>query len=239
MNTQSDSTLNCRYDESIPPGRDFRSREVVESYDAYHRRFRDIDRENEAILSALEIQPPHILADFGSGTGALALQAARRCRRVHAIDVSRAMLDYTEWRARAAGVTNVVCHHAGFLTYVHEGPPLDAISTSMAFHHLPDFWKQKALLRFNAMLKPGGRLHLADVVFTEKETEQNIVRWIQATSAAAGTDLTADLESHVCTEFSTFTWILEGLLVRAGFRIDDATYTDGALARYVCTKIAD
>lgn len=29
---------------------------------------------------------------------------------------------------------------------------------------MPDFWRQKALRRLNKMLKPGGRLFLADVV---------------------------------------------------------------------------
>lgn len=238
MNEHNDITLTFQYDEMIPAGRDFRSLEVVEAYDAYHRRFRDVEQENADIISALGLQARQTIADFGSGTGAFALQASRYCAMVHAIDVSRAMLDYTQWKARSAGVTNVICHHGGFLTYVHTDSPLDVIISSMALHHLPDFWKQKALLRLNAMLKPGGKLFLADVVFSENGYEANIAKWIQEMTAKVGEDMAVDLKSHLCTEFSTFTWIMEGLLKRAGFGIDNAEYTGGVLAKYFCTKIA-
>jgi len=230
-------TLTFRYDEMVPAGKDFRSREVVEAYDAYHRSFRDVEQENAALIAALDLQPTQIIADFGCGTGTFALQAARRCARVHAVDVSQAMLDYVEWKARTEGVTNVTCHHGGFLTYVHEDSPLDLIVSSLALHHLPDFWKQKALLRLNAMLRPGGKLFLADVVFSGKDYEANIARWIEETAAKAGAHMEADLGSHLCTEFSTFAWIMEGLLARAGFRIDSAEHTNGVLAGYFCTKI--
>jgi len=238
MSRQDDMTLACLYDEMIPAGKDFRSREVVEAYDAYHRSFRDVEEENATLIADLDLQPDQTIADFGCGTGAFTLQAARRCARVHAIDISRAMLDYVEWKARTEGVTNITCHHGGFLTYVHEDSPLDLIVSSLALHHLPDFWKQKALLRLNAMLRAGGRLYLADVVFSGKDYEANIARWIREMTARAGTHMEADLTSHLCTEFSTFAWIMEGLLVRAGFRIDKAEHTNGVLAQYFCTKIA-
>ena len=237
MNEQQHMPLTCLYDEMIPAGRDFRSRDVVEAYDAYHRRFRDVKAENDAIISSLGLNPSQTIADFGSGTGAFVLQAARRCAKVHAIDVSKAMLDYTEWKARAEGVTNIACHHAGFLTYVHTDPPLDAVTSSMALHHLPDFWKQKALLRLSGMLKRGGRLVLADVVFSEEDYETNIAKWIQEMTAKAGSDTKTDITRHICAEYSTFAWILEGLLLRAGFQIDHAEHTNGVLAKYLCTKI--
>lgn len=238
MNEQQQIALTCLYDEMIPAGRDFQSRDVVEAYDAYHRRFRDVKAENDAIISSLGLNPSQTIADFGSGTGAFVLQAARGCAKVHAIDVSKAMLDYTEWKARGEGVTNIVCHHAGFLTYVHTDPPLDAAISSMALHHLPDFWKQEALLRLSGMLKPGGKLFLADVVFSEKEYETSIARWIQEMTARTGPDMAADLTQHICAEHSTFAWIMDGLLLRAGFRIDRVEHTNGVLAKYLCTKIA-
>ena len=237
MNHQESLALPCLYDEWSSVGRDFGGREVVEAYDAYHRRFRDIEAETQAVIAGLGLAPSMTLADFGCGTGALGLQAARICTTVHAIDVSRAMLDYTEWKAKSQGQTNIVYHHAGFLTYVHEGPPLDAAAASMALHHLPDFWKQKALGRISRMLKPGGHLYLADVVFAEEEVETRIAQWIRDMTAKAGPDIGRDLVRHVSTEYSTFTWIMEGLLSRAGFRIDQADYHDGVLARYFCTKV--
>jgi len=225
-----------QYDEMIQIGKDFASREVVEAYDARHRQFRDIEGENSAIITGLGIQHGQTLADFGSGTGAFAMQAACLCARVHAIDISQAMLDYTAWKAKSQGLANIVCHHGGFLTYVHTDSPLDAITSSMALHHLPDFWKQKALTRLNMMLKPGGRLYLHDVVFADKDYEANIQSWINKMASKLGPQMAEDTGRHVRKEYSTFTWIMEGLLSRAGFRIDQADYSDGVLARYFCTK---
>lgn len=224
------------YDDMVHIGKDFASREVVKEYDARHRRLRDVDKENEAIIATLGLRGNHVVADIGCGTGAFVLMAARRSAKVFAVDISTAMLDYTRDRAEREGIRNVVYRHGGFLTYRHEGEPLDAVSTSLALHHLPDFWKQRALNRMNAMLKDGGRLYLMDVVFSDEDYERNIPAWIEKVRAEAGPDMAEDLMGHIRDEHSTFTWIMEGLLERAGFRIDDRILSDGAIARYFCTK---
>jgi len=228
-----------QFDESIPVGSDFTSLEVVEAYDAFHRRFRDVDKENAAIIAGLDLQQDQVLVDMGCGTGAFALQAARCCRRVHAVDVSPAMLDYTRRKAQSQGLTHLVCHQGGFLTYVHTDGPVDAVTSSMALHHLPDFWKQKALCRLNAILREGGRIFLADVVFSGDDIETAIARWIDKMAATAGPQVAERIQDHVRKEYSTWAWIMEGLLQRAGFRIDRAEYTDGVLAQYYGTKIGD
>ncbi len=224
------------YDEMVHVGKDFSDFEVVEAYDARHRKFRQIDKENEDTIAAIGLQSDHIVADFGCGTGNFALMAARRCRCVYAIDISRSMLDFTKWKAEKEGIRNIEYCQGGFLTYEHKGQPLDAISTSLALHHLPDFWKQKALRRLNAMLKDGGRLYLADVVFEEKDCEKNIQVWIDKLSAQMGEEMRADISRHVAKEYSTFSWIMEGLLVRAGFRIERVDNSEGVYARYLCVK---
>jgi cyclopropane fatty-acyl-phospholipid synthase-like methyltransferase len=60
-------------------GKDFASREVVKAYDARHRRLRDVEKENEAVIAALGLRGDHVVADIGCGTGAFVLMAARRC----------------------------------------------------------------------------------------------------------------------------------------------------------------
>ncbi|MFA7372321.1 MAG: class I SAM-dependent methyltransferase [bacterium] len=232
------TTPSWQYDEMTHTGKDFASREVVMAYDARHRQFRDVDKENEAIISGLDLQRHHTVAEFGCGTGAFAIQAAGKCARVYAVDISSAMLDYTGWKAEMQGLDNIVCCRGGFLTYMHEGEPLDAVVTSLALHHLPDFWKQKALHRLNGMLAGGGRLFIHDVVFAEDNYESNIKAWIDKLAKQVGPDMAADSARHVRCEDSTFTWIMEGLLARAEFRIDRVDYIDGVLAGYYCTKIA-
>ena len=224
------------WDETVAINKDFGGRAVVAAYDERHRKFRDIDGENAAILARLELRPDAVVGDFGCGTGAFARAAARRCGTVYAIDLSAAMLDYVGWKAQEEGLANIVCRRGGFLTYAHDGPPFDVLHTSLALHHLPDFWKQQALERLAGMLKPGGRLHLMDVVFQEENRAANVEAWIAAMAAKGGPEVGESIRAHVAKEYSTFTWIMEGLLARAGFRIDSAESSAGVLAHYYCTR---
>lgn len=224
-------------DESIPINKDFGNREVVRAYDEWHGRLRDIEGENAAILAWLDLKPGEIVADIGCGTGAFARCAARHCGTVHAIDISTAMLDFVRWKVQEEGLDNVVCRQGSLLTYVHEGPPFDAMHTSMALHHLPDFWKQKALNRLAAILKPGGRFHLMDVVFQEGDVDAHIDAWIAQMEVRGGIEARESFQGHIRKEYSTFTWIMEGLLERAGFRIERAEHSAGVIAHYYCTKI--
>ena len=226
-----------QYDEMTQIGKDFSSHEVVEAYDSRHRQFRDVVKENEDIIKRLNLQKNYTVADFGSGTGAFAIQAAQKCAKVFAIDISLAMLDYTKWKAKKLGINNIAFYHGGFLTYNHEDVPLDAITTSMALHHLPDFWKQKALRRIHWMLKDGGRLFIQDVVFSEENYENNIPTWIDMLTHKVGLEIKEDVSRHVRKEYSTFTWIMEGLLNRAGFNIEEKIFEGGVLGKYLCTKI--
>jgi hypothetical protein len=60
-----------------------------------------------------------------------------------------------------------------------------------------------------------------------------------ATGATGGNGIVgqwsrAEYEGHVRDEHSTFTWLLEPMIHRAGFTIDDAQHSaDGIFTRYV------
>ncbi|MBN1313797.1 MAG: hypothetical protein JXB30_20510 [Anaerolineae bacterium] len=49
-------------------------------------------------------------------------------------------------------------------------------------------------------------------------------------------EFAAEVEMHIREEYSTYDWIMEGLLKQAGFRIDDAAYDDNFGAAYLCAK---
>ena len=183
------------------------------------------------------------LVDLGAGTGTFAIAAARVCARVVAVDVSQAMLDAARRKAGAAGVTNVECVHAGFLTYDHEGDAPGFVYTRNALHHLPDFWKAVALSRIAALLRPGGTLLLRDLVFSYDlpEAEERIAEWIRQAATSRPEDgwTRHELETHLRDEHSTFTWLLEPMIAHAGLDIVSADHEPiGAYARYVCTKRA-
>lgn len=47
----------------------------------------------------------------------------------------------------------------------------------------------------------------------------------------------ADIEEHVRDEHSTFTWLLEPMIERSEFRIEQGHYSqDGIFAGYVCAR---
>jgi SAM-dependent methyltransferase len=220
---------------------DFNDPQQVADYD---RRQGDGAEDNRQILADLGLQPGDLVVDLGTGTGSLAVEAARAgAGLVYAVDVSPAMLDFTKRRARAAGVeARVTCVHAGFLSYAHAGPLADIVVTQFALHHLPDFWKGVALSRLADFIRPGGRFYLQDVIFSFAPADHavRIDNWIDTVAGARGGNSfsRADFEGHVRDEFSTYDWVIEGLLARAGFRIDTAHKSAPTYATYSCTKTA-
>ena len=144
-----------QYHEPDHPGANFDA--LAEIYDRNMQKFRDVQGEIVEILDFLDLQPDQSVLEMGTGTGEFALAAARHCHGVYAVDLSAGMLRYAEKKAQARGVTNVEFRQGGFLTYRHEGEPLDGIVSQIALHHLPDFWKQIALLRIVGMLSEGGK----------------------------------------------------------------------------------
>jgi len=225
-----------QYDEFRQVGKDYGDASEVAVYDASHADFRDVAAEAGAMLDALGVDGESLLVDFGCGTGEFALHEARRCGRVIAVDVSETMLAAARRKAADAGAGNVVFVPAGFLTYGHEGAPADAIASTFALHHLPDFWKGIALERLHGMLKPGGRFYLRDVVLPEEEPLARIGAFCDQQYKLGGDFLFKDAAQHFREEFSTYTWVMEGLLTRAGFRIERAELADGVIATYVCER---
>lgn len=93
--------------------------------------------------------------------------------------------------------------------------------------------------RLNRMLKPGGQLYLSDIVFEDNNVQENIGQFIAKLEKIAGPDIRADVETHVRQEFSTYDWIMDGLLERAQFRIMSKVLQEGVIGRYLCRKERD
>lgn len=231
-------TPTWQYDEMKPCGVDYSRDDQVAVYDTRHRKFRDYASATEEIIRRLALDADSVVIDLGAGTGAFALHAARTCRTVYAVDVSAAMLAYCRQQAEQAGLTNIVFCHGGLLSYEHAGEAADALVCVAVLHHLPDFWKLAALKRCHAMLKPGGRFYLFDIVFPSGDflLPTGINAWIASIETMAGPQLAQEAVIHVRDEFSTYDWIMEGILRRSGFRIDTAEYGKGFQTTYVCTS---
>lgn len=194
-----------------------------------------------SLLKALGVDEQSQVLDIGAGTGQFALAVAPECARVVAVDVSPVMLAVLREKVAASGLSNVEVVRSGFLAYEHDGPPVDCVYSRYALHHIPDFWKALALYRLRRVLRPGGILRLWDIVysFEPSEAERRLEDWCATIDPDVDDGWTrADIEEHVRDEHSTFTWLLEPMLERSGFRIEDAVYSpDGIFARYVARAI--
>ena len=227
------------FDESKMAGVDFNDVTQVEVYDR-NQTTSTLDRE-QVLVTRLGISAEDSIIDLGAGTGNFAIQAALAGASVHAVDISEIMLNYARSKAQKAGITNIKFHRAGFLSYDHQDDLANFVVTKNALHILPDFWKMTAFLKIAAMLQPKGILYLRDVIFSfsPADYEASIDEWIRKVAKPKGEGWTAkDFESHVREEYSTYGWIIEGMLTRAGFEIVEVNYNEATYAEYLCVKAA-
>ena len=223
-------------DEVAHAGREHLDPTYVPTYD---QKAGTDPREDLVLLQHFNLNQSHTLVDLGAGTGTFALAAARLCRRVVAVDVSPDMLAVLQEKLERSGIANVESVQGGFLSYDHHGEPADFVYSRHALHHLPDFWKAIALVRIAAILKPGGVLFLRDLVysFNPDEADAAIESWLGGASADARSGWTrAELETHLREEYSTFNWLLEPMIERAGFTIRDEQHHASIYAAYTCIK---
>ncbi|HOD82831.1 MAG: Demethylrebeccamycin-D-glucose O-methyltransferase [Planctomycetes bacterium ADurb.Bin126] len=218
------------WDEMRQVGTDYADVAEVAAYDARMAQVRDVDRENAGILRLLGLPKGADVLEIGCGTGRFALAAARAGMRTTAIDVSGAMVDYVRARAEQDGLAGLSAHRCGFLTMPFADGSFDAVVSGLALHHLSDAWKLVALRNVARVLRPGGQLLLKDVVFSVadgEEPEQALERFVEAFPK-----MRTEVARHVAREFSTFSWIMEGLLQRAGFAILSAVSPGEAIMVY-------
>ena len=191
------------------------------------------------VLQGLGFGKDSTLIDLGAGTGTFAVAAAPHCRRVIAVDVSHAMLAALEDNVRKAGLGNVEIVRAGLLSYQGR-ERADFIYSKNTLHHLPDFWKGVALDRLAQQLQPDGILRLRDLVysFEPRQADPTFEAWLAPAPADPRTGWTrGELETHIRTEYSTYSWLLEPMLTHAGFEILEAAFTESKVfAAYTCRR---
>jgi ubiquinone/menaquinone biosynthesis C-methylase UbiE len=195
--------------------------------------------EDLAALREHDIGRASTVVELGAGTGRFAVAAAAEVARVVAVDVSPAMLAMLRERVARAGLANVECVQAGFLSYEHTGPPADAVFTRNALHQLPDLWKVLALDRIARLLRPGGVLRLHDLIFDFQPAEAEAVvdAWLAGAAEDPSLGYTRDdFAEHLRTEFSTFRWLFEPMLAAAGFDIINAGFDGRVYGTYTCVR---
>lgn len=225
-----------QWDEMQQIGTDYDDQQQVADYDMRMAEVRDVDAENAALLEQLDLAPGSSVLEIGCGTGRFARAAAAAGHDLTAIDVSAPMLAYVRDQAAQEGLPDIATQHAGFLTMDFPANTFDAAVSSIVLHHLPDAWKLIALRNVARVLRPGAVFFLRDAVFSTAKYEppENAFKgFVQAFPT-----MPEEAACHVAQEFSTYDWIMEGLLERAGFTIQGKEESPPAFVSYHCTAEA-
>ena len=235
MEYNSNYKKNYYYNEFKALGTDYNDLEEIRIYDERMATLRNIKKEIEDTIHVIDLQKEDTLIEIGCGTGEFCIEAAKRCKKVIALDVSKNMLEYAKNKAIERGVNNISFVNAGFLSYEHQGESLDLVVSSIALHHLPDFWKLMALKNINSILKNKGKFYLHDVVFSFdiNNFEKAVEGWI---NQSKDDRMRKNMSKHISEEFSTTNWIMEEIIEHSGFSIKYKEYKSDFFASYLCIK---
>src|SRR5579862_9243876 len=205
---------------------------VASIYDAHD----DADLRARAALKMLGVQRGWRIADIGCGNGILACEAALLGAEVDAIDISPAMLALAQVEARDRKVA-IRTQSAGLLSFAYQPESYDLIVSEFTLHHLPDFWKAVAMSRIFTALKPGANFYLRDIVFVSVPdgAERDVEGW--AEFSIKNHDFDRDsVMTHMRDEYSTFGWVIERMLVDAGFVLTSVAYHAPLHGTYLLKK---
>ena len=115
-------------------------------------------------INLARIQPGEQVLDVGCGTGTLAMEVARRvgrAGRVVGIDPGTQQIAYA--RSKAARRNLPTDFQIGVIEQLaFPDQTFDVVFSTLMMHHLPESLKRQGLAEIARVLKPGGRLIIAD-----------------------------------------------------------------------------
>jgi len=224
------------YNEFNQVGTDYMDLNQVKIYDEKMNKLRNINAEVNILCKLIDIQPSYRILEIGCGTGEFSIALGKKSKELVALDVSSVMIEYAKHKAGKIGLDNINFYNNGFLTYKYDGIPFDAVITSLALHHLPDFWKLIALKRIHSMLKQEGYFYLYDVVYSF-EPDEYIKYFNQWTKALKKKKIDDGGITHIKSEYSTTSKIMESIIKEAGFMIEYKDLNNKMFAVYLCRKV--
>jgi SAM-dependent methyltransferase len=124
-----------------------------------------------------ELLPGQTVLDLGSGAGLDSLLAARRAGpsgKVVGVDLCPAMVEKARRNASLLGLNNAEFLLAGIERLPLPEGSVDVVISNGVFNLCPD--KPGVLAEAFRVLRPGGRLHMADILLHEDVTPEEVAQ---------------------------------------------------------------
>jgi ubiquinone/menaquinone biosynthesis C-methylase UbiE len=140
---------------------------------SFHGTFRKL---RQRTINLACIQPGEQVLDVGCGTGTLAMEAARRVGRAGRVaGVDPGTQQIARARAKAARRIAPIEFQIGVIEQLpFPDQTFDVVFSTLMMHHLPTPLKRQGLAEIARVLKPGGRLVIADFKHKQERVGQAV-----------------------------------------------------------------
>ena len=125
-----------------------------------------------------DIERGSVVLDLGCGAGTDLLIAAQHCERAIGVDMTPAMLERAAASADEMGLSNVELHESLIESLPVADASVDVVISNGVIDLVPD--KDVVFAEIDRVLRPGGRLQLADVIIhtaVSEDARERIDLW--------------------------------------------------------------
>ncbi len=157
------------------------------------------------LLARAGVAPGDHLLDVGTGPGYLALAASRLVAPGGAavgIDASPEMIDRARTLA-TRGRSDVEYLAATAESLPFDDDTFDVVVSRLVFHHLPGDVKKQALSEIARVLRPGGRLLIADFASPAAKRAHHVVAHLLGNHPVAGATLEKQISDAGFTQLTS------------------------------------